>query len=82
MVTINHLSAAPNRMVGPPTIAPKGCIRYVHFWGGAGVDILLHAPINIVETNKSILAKDGTVLGKYSTYEDDRTSAQPSLLDI
>ena len=31
MVTIIHLSAAPNRLVGPPTVAPKGYIRYVHF---------------------------------------------------
>ena len=36
LVTIIHLSAAPNRLVGPPTVATKGYIRYVHFWGGVG----------------------------------------------
>ena len=31
LVTIIHLSAAPNRLVGPPTVATKGYTRYVHF---------------------------------------------------
>ena len=40
MMTIIYLSAAPNRLVGPPTVATIGCICYVHFlgvgWGQVG----------------------------------------------
>ena len=31
MVTIINLSAAPNPLVGPEKVAPKGCIRYIYF---------------------------------------------------
>ena len=36
MVTIIHLSAAPNRLVGPPKVAVKGYNQYVHFLGVVG----------------------------------------------
>ena len=38
MVTIIHLSAAPNCLVGPPKVALKGYNRYVYFSGGVGGD--------------------------------------------
>ena len=40
MVTFTLLSAAPNQWVGPKTVAPKGCIWYVNFWGEGGPKIL------------------------------------------
>ena len=36
MVTIIHLSAAPNRWVGPQTVAPKAVFDTFIFEGGGG----------------------------------------------